>query len=84
MIRLIVSLLNLLIILILQVFPGNVSVKMDVPAQVNAGSEFEVRITLNQRQVLKDSHVSSKTSRQVSLPLPVCHQMPILPFQITG
>jgi hypothetical protein len=46
MIRLIVSLLNLLIILILQVLPGNVSVKMDVPAQVNAGSEFEVRITL--------------------------------------
>jgi hypothetical protein len=46
MIRLIVSLLNLLIILILQVLPDNVSVKMDVPAQVNAGSEFEVRITL--------------------------------------
>jgi len=47
MIRLIVSLLNLLVILILQVSPGNVSVKMDVPAQVSAGSEFEVRITLN-------------------------------------
>jgi hypothetical protein len=37
----------MLVILILQMFPGNVSVKMDVPAQVNAGSEFEVRITLN-------------------------------------
>lgn len=47
MIRLLVPLLNLLVILILQMFPGNVSVKMDVPAQVNAGSEFEVRITLN-------------------------------------
>ncbi len=47
MIRLFVPLLNLLVILILQIFPGNVSVKMDVPAQVNAGSEFEVRITLN-------------------------------------
>jgi len=47
MIRLLVPLLNLLVILTLQIFPGNVSVKMDVPAQVNAGSEFEVRITLN-------------------------------------
>jgi hypothetical protein len=47
MIRLFVPLLNMLVILILQMFPGNVSVKMDVPAQVNAGSEFEVRITLN-------------------------------------
>jgi hypothetical protein len=47
MIRLFVPLLNLLVILTLQIFPGNVSVKMDVPAQVNAGSEFEVRITLN-------------------------------------
>jgi hypothetical protein len=47
MIRLFVPLLNLLVILTLQMFPGNVSVKMDVPAQVNAGSEFEVRITLN-------------------------------------
>jgi hypothetical protein len=37
----------MLVILVLQMFPGNVSVKMDVPAQVNAGSEFEVRITLN-------------------------------------
>ena len=47
MIRLFVPLLNMLVILTLQMFPGNVSVKMDVPAQVNAGSEFEVRITLN-------------------------------------
>jgi len=47
MIRIIISLLNLLVILALEVVPGNVSVKMDVPAQVNAGSEFEVRITLN-------------------------------------
>jgi len=37
----------MLVILILQMFPGNVTVKMDVPAQVSAGSEFEVRITLN-------------------------------------
>jgi hypothetical protein len=47
MIRLLIALLNLLVLLFLQIFPGNVSVKMDVPAQVNAGSEFEVRITLN-------------------------------------
>ncbi len=47
MIRLFVPLLNMLVILFLQMFPGDVSVKMDVPAQVNAGSEFEVRITLN-------------------------------------
>jgi hypothetical protein len=47
MIRLFVPLLNLLVILTLQMFPGNVSVKMDVPAQVNAGSEFEVKITFN-------------------------------------
>jgi hypothetical protein len=47
MIRLIVPFINLLIILTFQMFPGNISVKMDVPAQVSAGSEFEVRITLN-------------------------------------
>ncbi len=41
------ALLNLLVLLFLQIIPGNVSVKMVVPAQVNAGSEFEVRITLN-------------------------------------
>jgi hypothetical protein len=47
MIRLIIPLLNILMILTLQMFPGDVTVKMDVPAQVSAGSEFEVRITLN-------------------------------------
>lgn len=47
MIKLVVPLLNLLVILAMQLFPGNVSVKMDVPAQVSAGSEFEVRITLD-------------------------------------
>jgi hypothetical protein len=47
MIRLIIPLLNILVILTLQMFPGNVTVKMDVPSQVSAGSEFEVRITLN-------------------------------------
>jgi len=47
MIRLIVPMLNMLVILILQILQGEVDVKMDVPAQVSAGSEFEVRITLN-------------------------------------
>ncbi len=47
MVKLGTTLLNLLIILILQMFPGDVSVKMDVPVDVQAGSEFEVRITLS-------------------------------------
>jgi hypothetical protein len=46
MIKLIVPILNLLIILALQILPGNVSVKMDVPSEVNAGSEFVVKVTL--------------------------------------
>jgi hypothetical protein len=41
------TLLNLLLILAFQIFPGGVSVKMDVPAEVQAGSEFEVKVTLN-------------------------------------
>jgi hypothetical protein len=47
MVKLVITLLNLLIILALQIFPGGVSVKMDVPSEVQAGSEFEVRVTLN-------------------------------------
>lgn len=47
MIKLVIPLLNLLVILTMQLFPGNVSVKMEVPAQVSAGSEFEVRVTLD-------------------------------------
>jgi cell division septation protein DedD len=47
MIKLVITLLNLMVILALQVFPGNVSVKMDVPTEVRAGSEFEVKVTLN-------------------------------------
>ncbi len=47
MVKLGSTLLNLLIILVLQIFPGGVSVKMDVPGDVQAGSEFEVKITLN-------------------------------------
>ncbi|MBP1670419.1 MAG: hypothetical protein H6Q21_2785 [Bacteroidetes bacterium] len=47
MVKLVTTLLNLLVILALQIFPGNVSVKLDVPSQVQAGSEFDVTITLN-------------------------------------
>jgi|WetSurSiteA1Bulk_404760.scaffolds.fasta_scaffold00414_11 hypothetical protein len=47
MVKLVSTLLNLLVILALQIFPGNVSVKLDVPSEVQAGSEFNVRVTLN-------------------------------------
>src|SRR5512145_2610566 len=47
MVKLIITLLNLLVILFLQIFPGNVTVRVDVPTEVQAGSEFEVRVTLN-------------------------------------
>jgi hypothetical protein len=46
MVKLIVTLLNLLVIFVLQIFPDDVSVKLEVPSQVQAGSEFEVKITL--------------------------------------
>jgi hypothetical protein len=47
MVKLVITLLNLLVILALQLFPGNVSVKLDVPTEVQAGSEFEVKVILN-------------------------------------
>jgi hypothetical protein len=47
MVKLVITLLNLLVIITLQIFPGNVSVKLDVPSEVQAGSEFEVKVTLN-------------------------------------
>lgn len=47
MVKLVITLLNLLVILILQIFPGDVSVKLAAPAEVQAGSEFEVTVTLN-------------------------------------
>lgn len=47
MVKLVMTLLNLLVILALQIFPGNVSVKLDVPSEVQAGSEFDVKITFN-------------------------------------
>ena len=47
MAKLVITLLNLLVILILQIFPGNVSVKLNVPSEVKAGNEFEVTVILN-------------------------------------
>jgi hypothetical protein len=47
MVKLVITLLNLMVILALQIFPGNVTVKLDVPAEVQAGSEFDVKVTLN-------------------------------------
>lgn len=47
MVKLVITLLNLLVILALQIFPGDVSVKLDAPGEVTAGSEFEIKLTLN-------------------------------------
>ncbi len=47
MAKLVITLLNLLVILILQIFPGNVSVKLNVPSEVQAGTEFDVTVILN-------------------------------------
>lgn len=47
MAKLVITLLNLLVILILQIFPGNVSVKLNVPSEVKAGTEFDVTVILN-------------------------------------
>ncbi|MBN2480744.1 MAG: hypothetical protein JXB19_03320 [Bacteroidales bacterium] len=46
MIKSIVPILNILVILVLQILPGNISVQMDVPSEVKAGSEFEITLTL--------------------------------------
>ncbi len=47
MVKLVITLLNFLVILALQMFQGDVSVKLDVPNEVQAGTEFEVKVTLN-------------------------------------
>jgi len=47
MVKVFLPLLNLLVILILQIFPGDVSVTLLAPAEVTAGKEFEVTLTLN-------------------------------------
>jgi hypothetical protein len=47
MVKLIITFLNILVLLALQMFSGDVSVKLDTPADVQAGSEFEVKVTVN-------------------------------------
>ena len=50
--RLIIILLNILAVLSIGIFqPSDVSMTMDVPSQVVAGTEFEVRITLKKGDV---------------------------------
>ena len=47
MVKAFLPVLNLLVILVLQLFPGNVSVTLMAPTEVTAGNEFEVKLTLN-------------------------------------
>jgi hypothetical protein len=47
MVKAFLPLLNLLVILVLQIFPGDVSVILLAPTEVTAGTEFEVKLTLN-------------------------------------
>jgi hypothetical protein len=47
MVKLVITLLNFLVILALQIFPGDISVKLVAPNEVQAGSEFEIKVTLN-------------------------------------
>lgn len=47
MFKLVVTLIHILVLLAVQVFPGNVSVKLNAPAEVQAGSEFDITVTLN-------------------------------------
>ncbi len=39
--------LNLLVILAIQIFPGNINITMQAPNVVTAGTEFEVKLTLD-------------------------------------
>jgi hypothetical protein len=47
MVKAFIPILNLLVILILRLFPGDVSITLVAPAEVTAGKEFEVKLTLN-------------------------------------
>jgi hypothetical protein len=50
--RLLVTLLNIMVLLYIGVFQSsNVSMRMEVPSQVIAGTEFEVRITLKKGDI---------------------------------
>ena len=47
MIKVLLPLFNLFVILVLQLFPGDVSITLQAPSEVTAGTEFEVNVTLN-------------------------------------
>jgi hypothetical protein len=47
MVKAFLPILNLLVILVLQLFPGDVSVTLLAPSEVTAGKEFDVKLTLN-------------------------------------
>jgi len=47
MVKAFLPVLNLLVILVLQLFPGDISVTLLAPKEVTAGNEFEVTLTLN-------------------------------------
>lgn len=51
MIKTIVPILNLLVVLVLQILPGNISLQMDAPSEVKAGSEFEITLTLDKGDI---------------------------------
>jgi len=47
MIKLIITFFNMLILIALQLFQDNISIRLEVPGQVQAGSEFDVKVILN-------------------------------------
>ncbi|MBN1413917.1 MAG: hypothetical protein JW973_02350 [Bacteroidales bacterium] len=47
MVKVFLPFINLFVLLVLQLFTGNVSITMQAPTQVTAGTEFEVKLTLN-------------------------------------
>jgi hypothetical protein len=51
MAKILLPLVNLIVILVLQLFPGDVSISLQAPSEVTAGTEFEVVITLNKSEL---------------------------------
>jgi len=51
MAKILLPLFNLIVILVLQLFQGDVSISLQAPSQVTAGTEFDVVITLNKSEL---------------------------------
>lgn len=51
MAKILLPFFNLFVILVLQLFPGDVSITLQAPSSVTAGTEFDVLITLNKSQL---------------------------------